>query len=149
MSIHSKQVSAAVLALSAAVVGMWASLAPRSFFRSFPLPGHHWVAVLGPYNEHLTRDVGGLYLALLVISVWAALRPDPEILRMTGAAWLAFSLPHLTFHLFHLDMYRPADKAGNIVTLGGSVILAAILLLPTRDADRTDPRGAGEMTSWS
>lgn len=59
---------AGVLGLSAVVVGAWAAAAPRSFFSSFPLPGHHWVAPLGPYNEHLTRDVGGLYLALFVVS---------------------------------------------------------------------------------
>jgi len=63
-----KQVVAGVLGLSAVVVGAWAAAAPRSFFSSFPLPGHHWVAPLGPYNEHLTRDVGGLYLALFVVS---------------------------------------------------------------------------------
>jgi hypothetical protein len=129
--IRGKQVIAAVLALSAAYVGFWAEFAPRSFYESFPLTGHHWVSVLGPYNEHLTRDVGGLYLALLVISVWAVLRPRTETFAMVGAGWLAFSVPHFIYHMFHLDMFGTADKIGNIVTLGGTVILAALLLLPT------------------
>jgi hypothetical protein len=122
---------AAVLALSAADVGFWAEFAPRSFYDSFPLAGHHWVSVLGPYNEHMTRDVGGLYLGLLVISAWVVLRPRTEAFAMVGAGWLAFSVPHFTYHMFHLDMFGTADKIGNIVTLGGTVILAALLLLPT------------------
>ena len=131
MRTRSKQVVAGVLALSAADVGLWAALAPRSFYRSFPFPGHPWVSALGPYNEHLVRDVGGLYLALLLVSGWAALRPRGETLRLTGAAWLVFGVPHLLFHLFHLDMYGTADVIGNVVALGGTVALAALLLLPT------------------
>jgi hypothetical protein len=128
---------AAVLALSAALVGVWASVAPRSFVRSFPLPGHHWVAPLGPYNEHLTRDVGGLYLALLVVSVWAVVRPESEFLRLAGVAWLVFSIPHLVFHLGHLDMFGTVDQVGNVTSLGGTVVLAAMLLIPTRETNRT------------
>lgn len=50
-------------------VGVWATLFPRSFYDSFP--GFHriWVGVDGPYNEHLARDVGSLYLALTVTGV--------------------------------------------------------------------------------
>jgi hypothetical protein len=126
IAISSKRVIAAVLALSAADVGFWAEFAPRSFYDSFPLAGHHWVFMLGPYNEHMTRDVGGLYLGLLVISAWVVLRPRTETFAMVGAGRLAFSVPHLTYHMFHLDMFGAADQIGNIVTLGGTVILAAL-----------------------
>lgn len=130
MRIRTKQLVAGVLTLVAADVGGWAQFAPQSFYRSFPGAGHAWIPPLGPYNEHLIRDVGGLYLALLVISGWAAIRPQPELLRVTGAAWAAFSVPHLTFHVFHLSLYRTVDQAGNIVTLGGILILALLLVLP-------------------
>ena len=40
-----------------------ALFAPADFFRTFPL-GRGGSQALPPYNEHLTRDVGGLYLAL-------------------------------------------------------------------------------------
>jgi hypothetical protein len=56
MSIGAKRVMAAVLGLAAVITGAWAAAAPRSFFTSFPLPGHHWVSALPPYNEHLTLD---------------------------------------------------------------------------------------------
>ena len=121
---------AALLALSAADVGLWASIAPRSFFRSFPGGGHHWVSVVGPYDEHLVRDVGGLYLSLLAVSVWAVARPRPEITRLAGVAWLVFSLPHLAFHAAHLGQFGLADRVGNMVALGGAVVLAIVLLLP-------------------
>lgn len=70
-----------VLALTAATVGVWAAGFPRSFHADFPLPGRGWIAGLGPYHEHLIRDVGGLYLALLVLSVPAWRRPTVTALR--------------------------------------------------------------------
>jgi hypothetical protein len=146
VQIRTKRVVAAVLALSAADVGLWAQFAPRSFYDSFPLAGHHWVSMLGPYNEHLTRDVGGLYLALLVISAWAVLRSCAEGFAMAGAAWLAFSIPHFIYHMSHLGMFGLADKVGNIATLGGTIILAALLLLPDaspRAASRRLRPGSG------
>jgi len=128
-----KRVLLSILAISAADVGGWATVAPRSFYNSFPGGGHHWITGDGPYNEHLVRDVGGLYLALLVVSVWAYLRP--ELSRLAGASWLIFSLPHLAYHLQHLDMFSSADKAGLAVSLGGTVLIAATLLLAP---DRTE-----------
>jgi hypothetical protein len=102
MTARGKRAAATILALSAADVGLWASVAPRSFFRSFPGAGHHW----------------------------AVLRPQPEILRLAGVAWLVFSIPHLAYHAAHLDRYGLADQIGNVVALGGTVVLAMVLLLP-------------------
>jgi hypothetical protein len=65
VGIRAKLVMVSVLAASAAYVGFWALIAPHSFYRSFPIPGHHWVSTAGPYDEHLVRDVGGLYLSPL------------------------------------------------------------------------------------
>jgi hypothetical protein len=61
------RVGMALLAVSPLGVGVWALFAPRSFFQDFPAAGRHWVSALGPYNEHLMRDVGALNLALLVL----------------------------------------------------------------------------------
>ncbi len=57
----------AVIAIGYAGVGAWAALAPRSFYDDFPGGGRHWVAVDGPFNEHLVRDVGTLNLALAAV----------------------------------------------------------------------------------
>lgn len=56
-----------LLAASALTVGLWTLLVPRSFYDDCPLPGRNWVSALGPYNEHLVRDVGALNLALGVL----------------------------------------------------------------------------------
>jgi hypothetical protein len=55
-----------ILAVVQGVVGVWALLAPASFYARFPVSGHAWVAQLPPYNEHLVRDFGALNLALAV-----------------------------------------------------------------------------------
>ena len=80
---------------------MWAVVAPRSFFTAFPGGGHRWVVLDGPYNEHLLRDVGALYLARLVLTLAAARRPAPDLVRLTGEVWLVFSVPHLAYHSAH------------------------------------------------
>lgn len=129
VSVRVRQVVLAVLALSAADVGVWAELDPSDWYRSFPGLGMHWLSVLGPYNEHLSRDVGGLYLALLVLSVGAMFRAkDTYLVRLTGGAWAAFAIPHLIYHSAHLDMYGIRDQVLNVVTLGGTVLLAGSLV---------------------
>jgi hypothetical protein len=139
MSVRTRRIVLVVLALSAADVGIWAEADPRGWYRSFPGFGLHWLPELGPFNEHLSRDVGGLYLALLVVSVGAAVRAsDTYLVRLTGGAWLAFSLPHLIFHMAHLDTYGVRDQALNVIALGGTVLLAASLVLaPERHSIET------------
>jgi hypothetical protein len=122
-------------AASALFVGVWAAAAPASWWRSFPGLGRHWLPMLGDYNEHLARDVGALYLALAVVTLGAAVRPADDLLvRVTALAWLAFSLPHLVYHLGHLGHYAPIDQAGNVVTLGLVTVVPAVLLAPRRPA---------------
>jgi hypothetical protein len=122
-----------VIAVSAAYVGVWAYFLPGSWYRSFPGLGRHWLPVLGPYNEHLARDVGALYLGLAVLALsaarWAA---DNRLAAVAGLAWLVFSVPHLAFHLRHLDMYGTADQLLNVVALGFLVVASAALMLPAR-----------------
>jgi len=132
MNLRVQQVSATVLTLSAAYVGVWALLAPRSFYDDFPLPGRDWVSLAGPYNEHLVRDVGGLYLALGVMTLWAALRPRTDLLAAVGIAWEVFSVPHLLFHVGHLDGLATFDKVAETTSLGATVLLAALLVVPAR-----------------
>jgi hypothetical protein len=62
-----------LLASAPLVVGMWTLLVPHSFYDDFPLLGRDWVSTLGPYNEHLVRDVGALNLALGVLLASAAI----------------------------------------------------------------------------
>jgi len=120
------------LAASAAYVGLWAMAWPHSFFTTFPGFGQSWVAPLGPYNEHLVRDVGGLYVALLVFSGWAAARGDVGALRALGCAWLAFGLPHLVFHATHRHGFSTVEWAASLTPLTFSALAAAMLVLLRR-----------------
>ncbi|MGW0410179.1 hypothetical protein ACWDZX_02515 [Streptomyces collinus] len=131
MTLRTKQVLAALLAATAGYIGMWAAFWPTSFHDGFPGLGRHWVSGLGPYNEHLVRGVGALYVAMGVVSLCAAVRAHSGLFTAAGLGWLAFDVPHAVFHMRHLDLHGPADTAGNIVALWGVVVLAALLPAPS------------------
>jgi hypothetical protein len=113
-----------------AFVGVWAAGFPHSFYDSFPGLGFVWIAVDGPFNEHLIRDVGSLYLALAAASVAATFSRTPDAGRVVGVAWAVFGIPHLVYHAAHFAHMAPADVIGNIVSLGASLVLGIVLMLP-------------------
>ena len=122
-----------ILAATGAYTGPWASIRPRSFYDSFPGFGRVWVGVDGPYNEHLIRDVGATYTALMVLSLIAAVSLHPIAVALAGWTWLTFGTLHLAYHVPHLDEFNTTDQVLNVVALGGSLLLAALLVLPRRD----------------
>jgi len=93
----------------------------------------HWTAVDGPYNQHLVRDVGGLYLSLLVISVCAALS-TPHMRRIAGAAWAVFSVLHFVYHLRHLDAVSTTSAWLESISLGLTLAAALLLMLPEHES---------------
>lgn len=143
MTLVAKRWIALALAVLAAVVGTWAAAFPLSFYNDFPGPGRNWVSALGPYNEHLTRDVGALYLALLVLSVWAWRRPTADAMRVTGGAWLIFNAIHFLWHMLHLEVFAAIDKIGNAVGLGGALVLSVLLLVPAKELETPGVRKEG------
>lgn len=138
---RSRRAALWLLTATTLAVGAWALLAPDSFHRSFPL-GRAWVAVDGPFNEHLLRDVGGLYLALTVVTGYAAWRGDPVMVRLASVASLVFAVPHLAYHATHLDPLGPVDAAANVVTLGAVVLIAAWLAVSPAPPTGTRPARA-------
>ncbi|MCY1139045.1 hypothetical protein OWR29_13695 [Actinoplanes sp. Pm04-4] len=132
MKLGAKRWLVAALAVVAAVAGTWAAAFPMSFYSDFPGFRTGWVSTLGPYSEHLIRDVGALYLALLVLSVWAWRRPTADAMRVTGGPWLIFNAIHFLWHMLHLEMFATVDKVGNAVSLGGVLVLSILLLLPVK-----------------
>ncbi|BDZ44424.1 hypothetical protein [Naasia aerilata] len=130
----------AILLLSVAVglfTGGWAGFAPHSFYSSFPGLTHAWVAVDGPYNEHLIRDVGALYLGLAAGGIVALLLKDPSGSRVLGGAWLVFGALHVGYHAQHLDLLDPIDAWGTLLALAGCLAFA-LLLLPARRRPAAD-----------
>lgn len=51
---------------------------------------------------------------------------------MAGVAWFVFSLPHLIFHLGHLEGLTTFDKIGEAGSLAVTLVIAGLLALPTR-----------------
>jgi hypothetical protein len=121
----------AILTLVALDVGVWAEFGPQSFYRSFPGLGRHWVSALGPYNEHLIRDVGSLNLALAVLSAAAAILGTVVLTRIAALAWLVYSVPHLIFHLFNLGPFGEGDQVASVTALALGVLLPLMLLALT------------------
>jgi hypothetical protein len=132
MNLHLKAVFALLLALPAASIGAWAEFWPRGFFRSFPVSGHAWAADLGPYNEHFVRDFGSLYVALAICTLFAIRAGSSEAYASVGVAWSTFALLHLLFHVHHLEVFSTADVIGNLVALGGQLLLGLALIVPAR-----------------
>jgi hypothetical protein len=96
-----------------------------------------WVAVDGPYNEHLVRDVGGLNLALALVLVAALVTGDVLLARVAGGAALVYGLPHLVYHATNLDGFASLDVVAMLVALGFAVLAAVVALaVPNGSADR-------------
>ena len=114
------------IALFMLPAGLQATLAPKSFIDDFPL-GRGWVAGRGDvYNEHLVRDVGGLFLALIIVTGWTAWRRGH--VRPVAVAWLVQGVPHAIFHAGHLDGHDTLDKIGLLGSLVAVPVLALIAL---------------------
>lgn len=104
-------------------IGVWALLAPQSFYDNFPGAGRVWVSIDGPYNEHLIRDLGALNLAVAVLVLWAAITLSRELSRAAAVVAMVWGIPHLIYHLFNTDGLKTSDVVGSI---GGLVLFAAL-----------------------
>jgi hypothetical protein len=119
----------AVLAVSGATVGLWATFAPRSFYDDFPGGGRSWVAPDGPFNEHLVRDVGALNLALTVLTVAAAIMLVRSLVVVAALGWLAYGVPHLVYHVRHRDVFDTGDQLASLTSLALLPVLAVVALV--------------------
>lgn len=111
--------------------GLYALLAPRSFYEDFPL-GRGWVEALPAYNEHLVRDVGSLFLATAVVLFAAAFFLERRLVTIALLSFLAFSVPHFAYHAFNLEPYSAGDAIANMVGLLFTVVAPIVLLVLMR-----------------
>jgi hypothetical protein len=119
------------LAISQAMVGVWALLAPSGFYQSFPAAGHPWVSLLPPYNEHLVRDVGALSLSLTVLLAAAAVVPTLALIRVAVSAFAVYAIPHTVFHGLHLQGFPALDAVAQTAGFATQLLAAALALLTT------------------
>lgn len=126
------RIGIAVIALTPALVGLWATVAPRGFYDGFPGGGHHWVSAVGAYDEHLVRDVGALYLGALVMLAFAFAWLDRRLVQAALVSTAVAALPHLIYHSTALDGFSAGDAVAEIGGLAVNVVLPLALLPLTR-----------------
>lgn len=116
------------LAVVPLLIGFWAFFAPYHFYEIFPLPGRHWISILGPYNEHLVRDYGANNLGFGVLLVAAAFFLEQRLIQVALVSWLAFAVPHFLFHLTQTRHFQLFDNVAQLSSLGFVVLLPLVLL---------------------
>jgi hypothetical protein len=108
------------------VVGLVATLTPRAFYDYVP-----WVDLIPPFSEHLMRDYGAMNLSLALVFVVAAVTMERRMVRIALAAYLLFAIPHLIFHLTHLEHFTTGAAVGQTILLTVAVLLPGGLLILT------------------
>ncbi len=123
-----------LLALPSAVIAGWGLIAPRGFYDTFPGAGRHWVSALPPYNEHLLRDFSAASLAMVVFLVGAAIILERRLIQVALVAFLAYSIPHLAYHLTTTEHYSTGDNLGSLGGFVVTLLIAGGLLALTRES---------------
>ncbi|UOY00420.1 hypothetical protein [Blastococcus sp. PRF04-17] len=118
------------------VLGLWTAFLPRSFYEDVPT-----VDLTPPFSEHLMRDVGGATLGLAIALTAAAIWLERRLVVVALLAYLAFALPHLVFHVAHLEHATPLEATVLVALQAGAVVLPLALLAITRRAGL--PRAPG------
>jgi len=141
------------LGIPQALIGLWALLAPRSFYDDFPAGTDGWVNPLGPFDEHLVTAVGSLFVALGVLLVLAAVSLRRRFVTGAAIAWLIFAVPHFAWHAFNLEPLSTGDAIANTATtawtvVGGLLVLLLVRAAPVaRVASTTDTNGSSSSSS--
>ena len=76
-----------------ALQGIWAFVAPRSFFDA--------LATFEPFNEHFIRDIGSFQIGIGVAGVVGALRTRAVVVGLAGLA--TFQAVHVVSHVIDRD----------------------------------------------
>ncbi len=130
-----------LVALAQAEIGIWGIAAPHSFFTTFPGFGHHWVAPLGIYNEHLLRDYAAAELGFAVLLAGAAIWFERRLVLVAGAAFLAATLPHFAYHLTTTEHLSTTDNTASLglFLLELMVVIWAMAVAARRPQPRLHP----------
>lgn len=129
MSIERVQrVGLVALGAPQAGIGLWALLAPRDWYDSFPGGGREWLPAFGPYNEHFAADAGSGLLAAGLLVLVAAVVLERRVVQVALVGWLAFAIPHTVYHLTAFDTLDGTDNALNLALLSLTIVVPIALL---------------------
>jgi hypothetical protein len=130
------------LGIPNALAGLWAVLSPEGWFEDFPGWDPRLVAAEPPFNAHLATDAGaGLFASGLVLlaAAWLA---DRRSVQLAVVAFLAFAIPHTTFHATNdAPGLTDGENARNVITLVFTIVVAGALFLGSTRA-RSEVTGA-------
>lgn len=122
-----------LLGWGAVVQGLWAFFQSEGFYEDFPIEGAAWVSTLGPFNEHLTKDVGAALLGLGMAAVAAARSASIPGIRAVAAGFAVFGLAHFGFHLGELHHFTAGSAMAQVVSLAALVVLPVGILAAVRE----------------
>lgn len=117
-----------MLAIEPGLIGVYALFFPTHFYRDF-LFGRGWVQMLPPYNEHITRDLGALYLGFFLLLAYAAFTLSRDLVMGAVFSFMAATLPHMVFHALHTeDAPLLLDKVLQVGLLALTMAVGLVLL---------------------
>ena len=134
-----------VLAVPQLVTGLWAVLARKDFYESFPGVDPRLVSAEPPYNAHLVTDAGAGFLATGLALVVAAVLARRSGVIVALVAYLGFAVPHAVYHAMNpAPGLTGAEDVRNVVVLFAGVAAALVLAWGVRSPrpSATSP-GAG------
>lgn len=117
-----------LLASVSGIIGAYAYGAPHSFYRH--VIGVH---LLGPYNEHLMSDVGGLYLGFAIAFTFAARTLVPDLVVASCAGFAVAQAAHFLYHILHLEPLTLEEGAAQTIGLATLVALPLVVLYRSRE----------------
>ncbi|MFC9842168.1 hypothetical protein ACFWFF_27690 [Streptomyces sp. NPDC060223] len=86
-----------LLAVVAPYTRVWAYFSPKEWYENFPGFGLSRLPQLGPYNEHLAKDAGAMFLAMAALTVIAPCSVrNNRLVQTTGAVGLVFNVLHFS-----------------------------------------------------
>jgi hypothetical protein len=128
------------LGLPNVLAGLWATIAPQSWFDDFPGWDPRLVAAEPPYNAHLATDAGAGLLASGFVLLAAAWLADTRSVQLGLIAFAVFSVPHAAYHAFNpAPGLSSAEDARNVVLLVVVVAAAVVLFVASMRRARGTP----------
>ena len=99
------------------VTGVWAFVAPRSFFDV--------VATYPPYNEHLFHDLGAFQFGLAAGLLVSLVRADAVFAVLSGSA--AGSILHAVAHFMDSDLGGRSSDPWGLSAFAALLVVGAVL----------------------
>jgi hypothetical protein len=122
-----RAVMIAPLATPQLVIGVWALVAARNWYDTFPGVEPHLISGEPPFNQHLATDVGAGFFATGVALLIAGILARRSAVYVALAASAAFTVPHVLYHATHdAPALTTAQNELNVALLASSLLWLAL-----------------------